>query len=412
MSDNHFSLISTFATKHTITICMKRMEDGQEWYLTSVYGPQDNQEKLEFLQELRRVREQTGPKWLLVGISTLFIRQRTRITQDSIGDLWKRFRRMIDRLELKELKLNGRKYTWTNEQENPTMTRIDRVFYTLQWEDLFPTSHLQALVSMLSDHCPLYLQGSTEQFKYNGFRFELFWIHMPGLQQTVNAAWAKPVQIADAMRTLHILQRTAKALRLWNKANIGNIKLQIEIAKQVVQMLDVEQERHPLTMDEIEFRKRIKLKYQGLLAIDKIKAKQRSRITNIRCMDSNTKLFHLKANGRKRKKYIQALQTENGMAVSHEEKESVIHEHFHKLLGSVPHRSHTIYWEEMRYTPFELQDLDTGITEEEVKKVVMEMPKDKAPGPDGFIGIFFLELLEDDQSKPAPGFPSPLTVKR
>lgn len=151
------------------------------------------------------------------------------------GGLSEKFRTTLNRLELKELKLNGRKYTWTNEQENATMTRIDRVFYTIPWEDLFPTSHLHALVSMLSDHCPLYLQGSTEQYKYIGFRFKMFWVQKLGDQQVSSTAWSKPVQTTDAMRALHIkLARTAKALKLWIKSNIGNIKLQVEVAKQVV----------------------------------------------------------------------------------------------------------------------------------------------------------------------------------
>lgn len=33
--------------------------------------------------------------------------------------------------------------------------------------------------------------------------------------------------------------------------------------------------------------------------------------------------------------------------------------------------------------------LEEALTEEEVKAVVMDIPTEKAPGPDGFIGIFF-----------------------
>jgi hypothetical protein len=37
----------------------------------------------------------------------------------------------------------------------------------------------------------------------------------------------------------------------------------------------------------------------------------------------------------------------------------------------------------------ELQDLDDMFTEAEVWKVVQELPPDRAPGPDGFIGLFY-----------------------
>jgi hypothetical protein len=47
------------------------------------------------------------------------------------------FKDAIDDLRLKEIKLNGRSFTWSNEQDNPTMTRIDRLLCTPEWELIF-----------------------------------------------------------------------------------------------------------------------------------------------------------------------------------------------------------------------------------------------------------------------------------
>jgi hypothetical protein len=47
----------------------------------------------------------------------------------------------------------------------------------------------------------------------------------------------------------------------------------------------------------------------------------------------------------------------------------------------------------------ELQHLEVPFTEEEVKRVVLEAPKEKAPRPDGFIGLFFSEcwgIIKED----------------
>jgi hypothetical protein len=66
----------------------------------------------------------------------------------------------------------------------------------------------------------------------------------------------------------------------------------------------------------------------------KIKARQRSRRTNIKYGDANTKLFFLRANGRKRKKHIQILQTEDGLAIRHEDKAKEIERHFGEMLGT------------------------------------------------------------------------------
>jgi hypothetical protein len=53
------------------------------------------------------------------------------------------------------------------------------------------------------------------------------------------------------------------------KNNIGNIKKQLAIIKEVVWQLDKSQERRPLSTTEIDFRNRIKEVYLGLLALEK-----------------------------------------------------------------------------------------------------------------------------------------------
>jgi hypothetical protein len=49
-----------------------------------------------------------------------------------------RFRRFLGDSELKEILLLGRKYTWSNERENPTLVRLDRAFCCMEWEEIFP----------------------------------------------------------------------------------------------------------------------------------------------------------------------------------------------------------------------------------------------------------------------------------
>uniref|UniRef100_A0A453FI91 Reverse transcriptase domain-containing protein n=1 Tax=Aegilops tauschii subsp. strangulata TaxID=200361 RepID=A0A453FI91_AEGTS len=46
-------------------------------------------------------------------------------------------------------------------------------------------------------------------------------------------------------------------------------------------------------------------------------------------------------------------------------------------------------WEELRIETHDLHYLGNTITEDEVWGAIKEMPSDKAPGPDGFTGIFF-----------------------
>jgi hypothetical protein len=53
--------------------------------------------------------------------------------------------------------LTGRRYTWSNERESPTLERLDRVFCSVDWETAHPNSLLTCVATLISDHCPLVL---------------------------------------------------------------------------------------------------------------------------------------------------------------------------------------------------------------------------------------------------------------
>lgn len=109
------------------------------------------------------------------------------------------FKEILDETQLMEVDLRGRAYTWSNEQNDPTYTWIDRFFGSIEWHLLFPNIDLQALPTQGSDHAPLSLTGNVTRQTYSGFRFESFWVTMPGFCETVQNAWAQPVNTQDAI---------------------------------------------------------------------------------------------------------------------------------------------------------------------------------------------------------------------
>ena len=118
----------------------------------------------------------------------------------------------------------------------------------------------------------------------------------------------------------------------------------------------------------------------GLAAIEKSRIRQKSRLTNIKCGNANTKLFHIRASSRARKNYIQCLHEDNEIALTHKDKEIVVGDYFKNHLGSMVPRPSTFLWSALGYNPRDLSQLEVPFTQEE---------RDKAPGPDGFIGVFF-----------------------
>jgi hypothetical protein len=52
--------------------------------------------------------------------------------------------------------MHGRHFTWSNERDTPTLTKIDRILVSVDWELASTDSFLQALASGVSDHAPVH----------------------------------------------------------------------------------------------------------------------------------------------------------------------------------------------------------------------------------------------------------------
>jgi hypothetical protein len=170
-------------------------------------------DKCLFLQEIKDIRDLHPGPWAIAGDFNLIVdaadKNNTNLNRRMMG----KFRRVLTDLELMELYLNGRRFTWSNERERATLERLDRVFSTVDWEVLFPSSFLSAMGSSTSDHCPLLLSLATEARACRRFRFEAFWPKVDGFLETVENAWSTGPVVANPFKRLAgKLAATAKAL--------------------------------------------------------------------------------------------------------------------------------------------------------------------------------------------------------
>jgi hypothetical protein len=264
------------------------------WDLTGVYGPQPETKKMTFLTELRNIRNLMKPEWLILGDFDMIRRAREKNKGPINRRVLRQFNHTIDYLQLLEIDLNGKFFTWSNEQDDPSMSRIDRFLATTEWHGKFPQANLQAIGIMTSDHCPLVMQGCSDFGFYRGFRFEAFWTKIDGFGEVVQQAWTSSVSSSDAILRLHVkMVRTAKALKIWSRKTVGNFKVQLAIIQTVLTFLEKAQESRQLSGDELEFRRSLKLKILGLVSVQKARAKQHSRLVWMRLGDANTKFFSL-----------------------------------------------------------------------------------------------------------------------
>jgi uncharacterized protein YceK len=103
-------------------------------------------------------------------------------------------------------------------------------------------------------------------------------------------------------------------------------------------------------------------------------------------------------NARKRKNFIHTLQTTSGTATTQQAKQEVVYRHFLQHTGTYAQRR-MLNFNALGWEPKQLGHLDLPFSDEEIKRVIMEAPKEKAPDPDGFIGSFFSEcwnIIKED----------------
>jgi len=234
-----------------------------------VYGPQEDEEKVLFLQELRNIRGLCNGPWLLAGDFNLIYQAADKNNANLDRAMMGRFRRFLDDSEVKELPLLGRKYTWSNERMSPTLVRLDRAFCCSDWEDIFPGSILQSAASGVSDHCPLILGLKIKITGKRRFHFESFWTKVPGFLEAVQQNWEAPVQTNCAVERLFLkLQRLSRGLQKWGQRKVGNIKLQIEMAKEIIHRLEIARDSRELSASEEWLRKKLKLHCLGLASLE------------------------------------------------------------------------------------------------------------------------------------------------
>lgn len=245
-----------------------------------------------------------------------------------------RFRRFIDDTELQELHLNGRRFTWSSERDNPTPERLDSLFTSEDWMLLYPNHVLSTLASECSDHASLRLSTATPLNCFRRFYFENIWPKFEGFLHVVEA-WTCPRTDADAFCTLDYKPRnTAKALQSWSAKHVGSVRLQLAISKVLVLRFDCAQEFRQLAPHKLRLRRKAKLNCVGLASLLRTITRQRARLTYLAEGDANTRFFHLQACHRNRKSAVGNILVDDMVLINDEEKANALFMHFDGLLGT------------------------------------------------------------------------------
>jgi hypothetical protein len=367
-------------------------ENGVPWWLTVVYGLQGNDNKIAFLQELQSVRGQCAGPWLVGGDFNLIYKDEDKNNTNLDRPMMGRFRRFIDDVAVKEIPLHGRNFSWTSSSSgvSPTLVKLDRLFYSVDWDQQFPNCLLNSASSEDSDHCLLILGLKDSHQGKRRFHFESFWPKFDGFHEVVQQAWSSILAKPCPMETLSLkFKATAKGLQSWSDKRVGHFKSQLKMAREIVHQLEIGADTRQLTPLEVWLCQGLKKQSLALSSLLRTVARLRSWITWLREGDDNTSLFHSQSRYRKKKNFIAKLINEGQTMMSHGDKVELLLDFYSNLIVSREERHNTIDLEDLGIQHHDLYMMDVPISEEEVWNTIKLLPSNKASDPDGFTGHFY-----------------------
>jgi hypothetical protein len=185
---------------------------------------------------------------LLVGADFNIIRRKEEKNNHNFNARWPFiFSAVIGRLDLRELVLSGRQFTWANRKEVPTFEKLDRVLASVSREKKIPFVSVRALTRAGSDHTPLIIDTGEQAHRGNKahFSFELSWLKHEGFHEMIAREWAK-ISHGDGPMAVwqNKIHHLRNFLRGWAKNHSRFYKKEKERLLALIDRLDVQAKLH------------------------------------------------------------------------------------------------------------------------------------------------------------------------
>jgi hypothetical protein len=162
----------------------------------------------------------------------------------------------------------------------------------------------------------------------------LGWLLKEGFFEMVSEVWTKERKGNSPMqRWQNKIRRLRQFLRGWAKNMNGAYKKEKHELLRKVKELDKKAESQLLSQQEWDLKQSVRVRHTQLLREEELKWFQRAKTTKILKGDSNTKYFHMVANGKRRKTRIFRLEQEDGIVEGDEQLKCYIMNYYKKLFG-------------------------------------------------------------------------------
>ncbi|MCI20091.1 RNA-directed DNA polymerase (Reverse transcriptase), partial [Trifolium medium] len=177
-----------------------------------------------------------------------------------------------------------------------------------EWLELWGACLVWVLPRDVSDHCPLVVKNSNNDWGPKPFRFNNHWMVHKNFKKVVEDRWREKevtgwmgFVLKEKLRGLNV------RLKEWNKVEFGNAEGRMKKLVEDIQDLDVRGEIMGLAPHEVNLRKALCEDFWKLQKFKEASIVQRSRSKWLSQGDANSKFFHRCVLTRKKRNSIVAL---------------------------------------------------------------------------------------------------------
>lgn len=397
--DPILSVLIYYSSPQVVICGVYNPQTQQSFTAAFVYARNRREQRVELwdkIKELSRYSNFRHSPWIIFGdfnqvLSAAEVYSTTPYTlcQQGIQE----FSDCIEESAICDLAFRGCHHTWYNKSvTSPKSRKIDRALVNEDWLNVFPDSYAYFDSPGSSDHTPciIYLANQLSQRKCRFIYYDMFSMH-PDFKQLIEDAWAAPVIYLSPMSALYQRLRAAKACcKSLNRSNFSNIQAQSKEAKQTldqVQMRTLIDPSPSLFQEEAEAR----TSWMFYAAAEESFLHQKSRVRWLSVGDLNTGVFHKAVRANLSRNVIHYLLDSAGNKVFDSDTlKNMASQFYESLLGSANDSITPFSVEQIKAIhPFRCsQTLASQLaaipTDLEIKDTVFALPKNKAPGPDGF----------------------------
>ncbi|KAF7822570.1 reverse transcriptase [Senna tora] len=369
-------------------------------YVTLVYGPPKEQDRSAVWNKICSFAPKDDVAWICLGDFNDLSSPNEKFggRMRSVGGLLQ-FQKFISDCNLMDLKFSGSKFTWNNRQlgQDHIKERIDRALCNVAFRERYEKAQVVHLETVGSDHCPLLVHFEfSDKRTPREFKFEQMWIEHPGFKQIVKDAWeAEETEDNIALEVfLKNLNRCKQSLINWSRKEFPNNAKLIESLKRDIQGCY----EGEMNLEKRERIKELSLNLEEVWKREEQFWAQRARVNWLKSGDRNTRFFHSSTIRRRQKNKVLKLKTDDDRWIEDEEAIGECFKSFY--VGLFKSEGDRDLSTALQFVNSTVSDEDnelllSPVSTEEVKSAVFGLGDLKAPGPDGFSGIFYQRSWDD-----------------